>query len=105
VRDRIRQQASAAAQYAGEVGQDMAGRISSAVQSGLEQTLDAGSNATARVSDAAERAVAEVSAAANRLPAEKIEQARDQALLGAAAISVTAAVAVVMARNKKLEEV
>jgi hypothetical protein len=100
VRDRLRQQASAAAQYAGEVGQDMAGRISGAVQSGLDQTLDAGMAATALVSDAAERALAGASAAVDRMPAEKIDEARDQVLLGAAALSVTAAVAVVMARNK-----
>jgi hypothetical protein len=98
-REKLWQQASAAARYAGELGQELGGRVSEAVQSGIEQARDIGSMAVARASETAERGYVEAAAAAERLPLEKIGEARDQILLGAAALSVTAAVAIMMARD------
>lgn len=109
-RTNLLEQANAAARYAGEIGQELRGRISHAVESGIDQAREAGTVAVARASDAAERAYAGASAAAERaydgasaaaerVPVEKIGEARDQILLGAAALSVTAALAIVMARK------
>jgi hypothetical protein len=104
VRDTLREQAGAAARYAGEVGQDLGARISAAVQDKVDQAREAGNHAATQALHAAERAMSDASAAIDRVPPEKIDEARDQVLLGAAALSVTAAVAVAMTRNNKEKE-
>jgi hypothetical protein len=94
VRENLWQQASSAARYAGELGQEAGARVAETVQSGLEQARVAVHDATAAVGDVLSETRLTAPAAAAQVPLDK-----DQMLLGAAALSVTAAVAIAISRR------